>query len=286
MTFMWYTEVMGPSRISWKQQVSSTVHRAHLHAKRSFPFLQNAKIHGRASTFSGRSCPNFETLDAKISVGIPQKESADRFLRWRQILHDPRVFFGLQWCRNLFFGFHRPDEHYSVRRRCSTNFNPSSKVFTQPVSTCASCWVIRGCSWCPSCGGYSTCCGRFRSYVMICIRHEDDIPRAAKIVIARRKGEQRCYRIQFAAWPFAVLCVHCLQIMVCSQSSMANSQHPFVFCRSAATAHGKKTSLLSSRVSRRGVKVKILERESLATGVLLRCCFASSQAQVQTRHWD
>ena len=30
---------------------------------------------------------------------------------------------------------------------------------------------------------------------MICIRHEDDIPRATKIVFARRKGEQRGHRI-------------------------------------------------------------------------------------------
>ena len=51
---------------------------------------------------------------------------------------------------------------------------------------------------------------------------------------------------------FAVLCVHCLQIIVSSQSSIA--------------------------------KVKILARKSLATGVWLRCCFASSQAEVQTGH--
>ena len=54
------------------------------------------------------------------------------------------------------------------------------------------------------------------------------------------------------AGKFAVLCVHCLQIIVSSQSSVA--------------------------------QVKILERKSLATGVLLRCCFASSQAQVQIGH--
>ena len=50
----------------------------------------------------------------------------------------------------------------------------------------------------------------------------------------------------------AVLRVHCLQIIVSSQSSIA--------------------------------KVGVLERKSLATGVLLRCCFASSQAQVQIGH--
>ena len=206
-------------------------------------------------------------------MGIPQKESEDRLLRWRQIVHDPRVFFGLQLRTNFFSAFHRPCEHYSVRRRCSTIFHPSSKVFTQPVSTCESCWVIRGWSWCPSCGGESTWCGRFRSCVMLCIRHEDDMPRAAKIVFARRKGEQRCYRIQFAAWPFAVLCVHCLQIMVCSQSSIANSQHPSVFCRSAATAHGKKTSLLSSRVSRFAIAGS--ESRSWNVKVLRLACYCA-----------
>ena len=54
------------------------------------------------------------------------------------------------------------------------------------------------------------------------------------------------------AGKFAVLCVHCVQIIVSSQSSID--------------------------------KVKILERKNLATGVWLRCCFASSQAEVQTGH--
>ena len=40
MTFTWYTDVLGQVRISWKQHVSSTVHRAHLHVLPRFLVLQ------------------------------------------------------------------------------------------------------------------------------------------------------------------------------------------------------------------------------------------------------
>ena len=40
LTCFLYTDVLGPSRISWKQHISSTVQSAHLHVLRGFPLLQ------------------------------------------------------------------------------------------------------------------------------------------------------------------------------------------------------------------------------------------------------
>ena len=48
MTCFSYTEVLGPSRISRKQLASSTVHSAHLHVLRGFPFL-----HGSGAGYPG-----------------------------------------------------------------------------------------------------------------------------------------------------------------------------------------------------------------------------------------
>ena len=51
LTCFSYTDVLGPSRIVRKQLASSTVHSAHLHVLRGFPFLHGIQCTAHIYTF-------------------------------------------------------------------------------------------------------------------------------------------------------------------------------------------------------------------------------------------
>ena len=61
-------------------------------------------------------------LKKKVFFEERKAQNEDRFLRGRQIVHVIHEFFRVTGTHDFFSGFHRPDERYSVRRRCSTIF--------------------------------------------------------------------------------------------------------------------------------------------------------------------
>ena len=79
----------------------------------------------RREDLSGGKVFAESNLKKKVFFEERKAQNEDRFLRGRQIVHVIHELF--------FSGFHRPDDRYSVRRRCSTIFiHDGMKFSNQP----------------------------------------------------------------------------------------------------------------------------------------------------------